>query len=122
MKMKSTSLRPGLRCIALVCIAAVVGIGCSLATQAQTTNTFPNTGNAGIGTTSPSAALSIVSSSVNGLGVGYQGSGSNRLIFGAEFNGTTAAESNVGFIGYGPTSAGGPARSIALGSYTGGEW
>jgi hypothetical protein len=44
------------------------------------------------------------------------------LILGAEFNGTTAAESNVGFIGYGPTSAGGSARSIALGSYTGNEW
>ncbi len=79
-------------------------------------------GKVGIGTASPSAALSIVSPNVNGLGVGYQGSGSNRLMFAAEFGGTTSAESNVGFIGYGPTSAGGSARSIAFGAYTGSEW
>src|ERR1041385_4738868 len=78
-----------------------------------------SSGKVGIGTPNPLGQLSIVSPSVEALGVGYQGTNSNRLLFGAEFNGTMSAESNVGFIAYGPTAAGGSARSIAFGSYTG---
>jgi len=85
-------------------------------------NIYYNAGKVGIGTTNPSGKLSVFSSSIEALGIGYQGSNSNRLLFGAEFNGTTSAEANVGFIGYGPTAAGGAARSIAFGSYTGSAW
>jgi hypothetical protein len=82
----------------------------------------PLGGNVGIGTTSPYGKLSIVSPSIEALGVGYQGTNSNRLLFGAEFNGTTGAEANVGFIGYGPVAGDGTARSIAFGSYNGSAW
>jgi len=55
-------------------------------------------------------------------GFGYQGVNSNRIVLGAERNGGTFAEANVGFIGYGPTSGGGPERSLAFGVYSGSTW
>jgi hypothetical protein len=82
----------------------------------------PLGGNVGIGTTSPYGKLSIVSSSFEALGVGYQGTNSNRLLFGAEFNATIGAEANVGFIGYGPVAGGGYPRSISVGAYSGSAW
>jgi hypothetical protein len=79
-------------------------------------------GNVGIGTTGPPEMLSVNKTGIV-AGFGYQGTGSNRIILGAEINGTmTGSESDTGVIGYGPTVAGGSGRNLVFAAYTGSSW
>lgn len=71
---------PILKCVALLAVCLLSPLVCHL--PAQTTNTFPTTGNAGIGTTTPGASLDIVGTSAPSVRIG-NGTGQYSLKVGA---------------------------------------
>ena len=74
---------------------------CSLLTCAllsAQTNTFPSSGNAGIGTTSPGALLHVTQNAPNGNQITIEGTGTGAQKAGIDFKSNTATIGTIGFL------------------------